>query len=67
MFEGELQGLTAILATNTLRVPRPKAVIDNPRGGAVLIMEYLDMKGGLKKYSEVMGMTLARLIKFASP
>jgi len=63
MFDGEMEGLKAILATNTLKVPQPMAVIENENstGGAVLVMEYLEMKG-LSKFSAQMGTNLARKI-----
>ncbi|XP_059484159.1 ketosamine-3-kinase-like isoform X2 [Neocloeon triangulifer] len=60
MFDGEFEGLKAILETDTLKVPKPMAVVENPKGGAVLVMEYLDMKG-LSKYSSQMGTALAKL------
>lgn len=44
MFEGEYASLEAILSTNTIRVPRPVKVVDLDEGGAVFIMEHVDMK-----------------------
>lgn len=60
MFDGEFDSLKAIAATNTIAVPQPLVVLDNPHGGAVIAMEYLDMKG-LRKYSKELGHQLAKL------
>jgi len=45
MFDGEMASLKAIAATNTVRVPAPITVLDLPKGGACIVLEYLDMKG----------------------
>ncbi|KAK8378055.1 hypothetical protein O3P69_018777 [Scylla paramamosain] len=60
MFDGEYEGLKAIQATGTVRVPMPHLALDNPAGGAVLVMEYLNMQG-LKRKSGQLGTQLARL------
>jgi fructosamine-3-kinase len=60
MFDGESDSLKAIAATHTLNVPKPLHVLDNPEGGAVLVLEYLDMKG-LTRYSRQLGEELARM------
>lgn len=44
MFDGEKASLEAILSTDTIRVPRPVKVVDLEAGGAVFIMEHVDMK-----------------------
>ncbi len=45
LLQGELKSLQEIESTNTIKVPHPFAVADNPEGpGSILIMEYLDMK-----------------------
>lgn len=44
MFEGEMASLTAILKTNTVKVPKPIKVLDAPGGGSVLVMEHVDMR-----------------------
>lgn len=49
MFEGEMASLTAILKTNTVKVPKPFKVLDGPGGGSLLVMEHLDMRG-LSRY-----------------
>ncbi|XP_072163770.1 ketosamine-3-kinase-like isoform X1 [Diadema setosum] len=61
MFDGEQASLEAILATNTVRCPKPVAVLDNPTGtGAIFIMEHLDI-GGLNRHSATLGEQLARM------
>lgn len=60
MFDGEYESLMAILATKTVAAPKPHCVVDNPAGGAVIVMEYLDMNS-LNKYSGKLGMDLARM------
>ncbi|XP_076354247.1 ketosamine-3-kinase-like isoform X2 [Tachypleus tridentatus] len=60
MFDGELEGLKALLVTKSVRVPEPYMVIDNPDGGAVLVMEYIDMKS-LIHYSSKLGELLAKM------
>lgn len=62
MFDGELASLKAILATQTVRVPDPIVVVDNPKGGAVLVMEFVNMKS-LSKYSAKLGEQLGKLHK----
>ncbi len=60
MFEGEARSLAAILATNTVKVPKPEKVIaDDKNGGAILIMEHVDMSG-LRRYQAKLGEQLAR-------
>lgn len=44
MFEGEMASLTAILKTDTVKVPKPIKVLDGPGGGSMLVMEHLDMR-----------------------
>ncbi|XP_053194337.1 ketosamine-3-kinase-like [Scomber japonicus] len=60
MFNGEMASLEAILKTETVKVPKPVKVIDLDTGGAVLVMEHLDMRG-LTKYSKQLGEQLADL------
>lgn len=60
MFDGEYASLKAIKDTNTVRTPTPHLVLDNPAGGAVLVMEYLDMHSLSSKAGQL-GMHLARL------
>ena len=60
MFEGEFASLLAIASTDTLRVPLPVAVLDNPLGpGAVLVMENLYLSGLLDHAQ--LGRNLAKL------
>lgn len=45
MFEGEMASLTAILKTDTVKVPKPIKVLAGPGGGGgVLVMEHVDMR-----------------------
>lgn len=46
MFEGEFASLEAISRTGCVRAPRPVKVLNAPPGssGAMLVMEYLDLK-----------------------
>lgn len=60
MFEGEMASLGAILQTDTIRVPKPEKVIDQPDGGAVLVMEHLNMRS-LNRQSAKLGEQLADL------
>jgi len=60
MFEGESEGLKAIAATQTLRVPQSLGVLPSARGGgAILVMEFLDMHP-LTSFSQQMGTNLAK-------
>ena len=59
MFDREYEGLKAIQATGTVCVPMPRLALDNPTGGAVLVMEYLDMHGLHRKAGQL-GTQLAR-------
>lgn len=45
MFDGEMASLKAIEETNTIKVPHPIAVLERPKGGHMLVMEHLDLKG----------------------
>lgn len=45
MFDGEMASLIAIAATNTVKVPKPVKVLNNPKGGSSIVLEYLEMKG----------------------
>ncbi|XP_053566306.1 ketosamine-3-kinase [Bombina bombina] len=60
MFMGEMASLEAILQTQTVKVPKPIKVIDQPGGGAMLVMEHLDM-GSLNRHSAKLGELLADL------
>ncbi|XP_075435784.1 ketosamine-3-kinase-like isoform X2 [Ascaphus truei] len=60
MFDGEIAGLEAIRETNTVRVPQPIAVTDLPTGGALLVMEHLEMKN-VSRFAEKLGEQLADL------
>ncbi|XP_021353945.1 ketosamine-3-kinase-like isoform X2 [Mizuhopecten yessoensis] len=60
MFDGEYASLQAMHATGVVRVPKPMKVIDNPKGGAMLAMEYLDIKH-LSRHAGSLGEAMARL------
>uniref|UniRef100_G3RKH6 protein-ribulosamine 3-kinase n=2 Tax=Gorilla gorilla gorilla TaxID=9595 RepID=G3RKH6_GORGO len=60
MFEGEMASLTAILKTNTVKVPKPIKVLDAPGGGSVLVMEHVDMRH-LSSHAAKLGAQLADL------
>ncbi|MEE6506733.1 hypothetical protein FKM82_007828 [Ascaphus truei] len=60
MFLGEMASLEAILRTDTVKAPRPIKVIDQPGGGALLVMGHLDMKS-LNSHSATLGEQLACL------
>ena len=61
MLEGEMSSLLSVHSTGCVRVPLPEAVLDRPGrdGGAILVMEYLDLRsvGGKAKQ---MGKAIAR-------
>ncbi|XP_045171335.2 ketosamine-3-kinase-like [Mercenaria mercenaria] len=61
MFEGEYASLEALGKPDIVRVPKPYKVVDQPGGGAALVMEYIQFSGGLSKYSALLGQQLARL------
>lgn len=44
VFEGEMASLTAILKTDTVKVPKPIKVFDAMGGNRMLVMEHLDMR-----------------------
>ncbi|XP_029913584.1 ketosamine-3-kinase [Myripristis murdjan] len=60
MFDGEMASLSAILQTETVKVPKPVKVIELDTGGSVFVMEHVDMRG-LSKYSKQLGEQLADL------
>ncbi|XP_008153185.2 ketosamine-3-kinase [Eptesicus fuscus] len=60
MFEGEMASLTAILQTDTVKVPKPIKVLDAPGGSSMLVMEHLDMRY-LSSHAAKLGAQLADL------
>ncbi|XP_035380795.1 ketosamine-3-kinase isoform X1 [Electrophorus electricus] len=60
MFDGEKVSLDAILSTNAIKAPRPMKVVDLDQGGAVFVMEHVDMRL-LSRYSAQLGEQLADL------
>ncbi|XP_052244124.1 ketosamine-3-kinase-like isoform X2 [Dreissena polymorpha] len=61
MFEGEQASLEALSAPGIVTVPKPIKVVDQPGGGAALVMEYVEMEGGLRQHAALLGEQLARL------
>ncbi|KAJ6655047.1 hypothetical protein lerEdw1_006100 [Lerista edwardsae] len=53
MFNGEMASLTAILQTQTVKVPKPIKVIDLPEGSTLFVMEHLDMKGKGREQTDI--------------
>ena len=60
MFDGEFEGLKALAATGIVTVPKPIVVLDNPEGGACLIMDFIEMKG-LRSLSQRLGEEVAKM------
>ncbi|XP_033628062.1 ketosamine-3-kinase-like [Asterias rubens] len=64
MFDGELASLKAILASSTVKAPKPMKVLPHPTSeGAILVTEYLDMTG-LSSQAAKLGEQLARMHLF---
>ncbi|KAJ1373406.1 fructosamine 3 kinase [Parelaphostrongylus tenuis] len=64
MFRGEAASLKAIVATNSVRAPRPINVVNLGAHGWALITEYIDMSGkGSRRALEDLGTQLARMHK----
>ena len=61
-FEAEAEGLSAIRATDTIRVPEVLA-LGKDGGNAFLLMEYIEPGRGGRTPSEVLGTCLARMHK----
>uniref|UniRef100_S4R4B8 protein-ribulosamine 3-kinase n=1 Tax=Petromyzon marinus TaxID=7757 RepID=S4R4B8_PETMA len=64
MFDGEFASLEAIASTRTVRVPKQMKVIEIPTGGALLVMEHLDMKSlsRLSYYDRITSKLATRVI-----
>ena len=66
MFDGELASLKAILASSTVKAPKPMKVLPHPTSeGAILVTEYLDMTG-LSSQAAKLGEQLARFALYKS-
>lgn len=62
MFSGEFSSLETILNTNTVKVPKPLALITDPETNLpVIVMEYIDNLTNLKEHEEKLGESLANL------
>ena len=44
MFDGEFASLKAIEETDTIKVPKPIAVLQNVASTTILVMEHLELK-----------------------
>ncbi|KAJ0974569.1 hypothetical protein J5N97_016534 [Dioscorea zingiberensis] len=64
MFEGEAIGLSAMYATNSIRVPKPYKVGALPTGGSFIIMEFIEF-GMSRGDQSVLGRKLAEMHKAA--
>ena len=61
MFEGEKAGLKAILATGTVRCPRPLAIQDQQTGpGSTFVLEHLDLYDLDAEQACILGEQVAR-------
>ncbi|KAK6967989.1 ketosamine-3-kinase [Biomphalaria glabrata] len=60
MFEGEYESLAALKTADQVKVPSPIKVLRNPKGGAMLVMDYIDMQG-LSLHAAKLGEQMARL------
>lgn len=60
MFEGESEGLKALAGTGIVTVPQPITVLENPDGGACLLMEFIEMKG-LRSLAHKLGDEIAKM------
>jgi fructosamine-3-kinase len=62
MFEGEMASIKAIEATGIIRVPHPIKVLDGPvhAGGAMLVMEHVDIKSLSRQNQVKLGKQLAK-------
>ena len=60
MFEGECEGLKILGGTGIVTVPQPITVLENPEGGACLVMEFIEMKG-LRSLAHKLGDEIARV------
>ena len=49
MFDGEFASLKAIEETDTIKVPKPIAVLQNGASTTILVMEHLELKNVLIK------------------
>ena len=62
MFKGEQTSLEAILATNTVQVPKPLALVTDPATDlSVILMDYIEDLGNLRNQQEKLGEQLAGL------
>ena len=60
MFKGEKAGLEAILATKTIKVPKPICVVPFGRSSCALVMEYCKIGPLNNKTQAALGDQLAK-------
>lgn len=63
LFNGEYESVSAILATNTVKIPKPIKVMKLPTGGAMFVMEYIKMRNNLSSQASLLGLQLAEMHK----
>lgn len=63
MFEGEKAGLEAILATETVKCPKPLEIVKSGNSVA-LVMENMKLTSMSSNHQEILGEQLARLKYF---
>ncbi|XP_068225649.1 uncharacterized protein [Palaemon carinicauda] len=63
MFNGEFESPKATKATGTVMVPTRHIVVDDPAGGAVPCVEYLEMRS-LNRHTRMLGKQLAGLLLY---
>jgi protein-ribulosamine 3-kinase len=61
MLRAEADGLRALAATRTIRVPAVHALLDRPGGGVILVMEWLPLTRPDSEFGYRFGEALARL------
>ena len=67
MLQAEADGLRALAATGTIRVPSVRAVLERPGGGAILALEWLDFARPDAEFGFRFGTSLAALHAHPAP
>ncbi|KAK7474331.1 hypothetical protein BaRGS_00034379 [Batillaria attramentaria] len=63
MFDGEAASLEALTSMQVVKVPAPIKVISLPKGGAVFVMENLEITSGLSQHAALLGEQLAKEVQ----